>query len=55
MRALLKRLAVAEPLPRSLVPSITTPAYLAYCQALYAGNYQAAKSHVERNLADLNT
>ncbi|MCK6629942.1 MAG: creatininase family protein [Anaerolineae bacterium] len=41
-------------LPKKEVPSITTPAYLAYCQALYSGEYRAAKAHAERKLANLS-
>jgi len=41
-------------LPKKEVPSITTPAYLAYCQALYSGEYWAAKAHAERKLANLS-
>lgn len=39
--------------PKSAVPSISTAAYLAYCQAIYTGDYIAAKSHAERKLNDL--
>lgn len=40
-------------LPKSAVPSITTPAYIAYCQAMAAGDYAGAKRHAERKLANL--
>lgn len=40
-------------LPKSQVPSITTPAYLAHCQALYTADYRAARSHAERKLLNL--
>lgn len=40
-------------LPKKAVPSITTPAYLAYCQAMHAGDYRAAAAHAERKLLDL--
>lgn len=39
--------------PKSAVPSISTPAYLAHCQAIYAGNYREAKKQADRKLADL--
>ncbi len=40
-------------LPKKEVPPITTPAYLTHCQALYAGDYRAAKSYAEQKLANL--
>ena len=40
-------------LPKSQVPSITTPAYLAHCQALYTADYRAARIHAERKLGNL--
>jgi creatinine amidohydrolase len=40
-------------LPKREVPSISTPAYLAHCQAIYQGDYRAARSHAERKFADL--
>jgi creatinine amidohydrolase len=40
--------------PKSQVPSIGTPAYLAHLQALAAGDYRAAKAHADRKLADLS-
>lgn len=39
--------------PRASVPAVTTPAYLAFCQALCAGDYQAAREHAGRKLANL--
>lgn len=41
-------------LPRNQVPPMTTPEYLAHCQALYRGDYRAAKQHAERKLAALD-
>jgi creatinine amidohydrolase len=41
-------------LPKKDVPSVTTLAYLSYCQAIYQGDYRAAKGYVERKLADLS-
>lgn len=41
-------------LPKKEVPSLTTPAYLAHCQALYAGDYRVAKAQAERKLANLS-
>ncbi len=40
--------------PKSAVPSISTPAYLAHCQAIYAGDYREAKKQADRKLADLS-
>lgn len=40
--------------PKSAVPSISTPAYMAHCQALYTGNYREAKKQADRKLADLS-
>jgi creatinine amidohydrolase len=40
--------------PKSSVPSITTPAYLAFCQALYAGDYREAQGLIERKWANLS-
>lgn len=40
-------------LPKSEVPSIGTPAYLAYCHAIYTGDYASAKHYAERKLTDL--
>ena len=41
-------------LPKASAPPITTPAYVAYCDALYRGDYRAAKAHAERKLAVLS-
>jgi creatinine amidohydrolase len=40
--------------PKDRVPPVTTPAYIAFCQAMYAGEYQAARSHAERKLSNLS-
>ncbi|MBI1881629.1 MAG: creatininase family protein [Chloroflexi bacterium] len=42
-------------LPKKEVPPLTTPAYLAHCQALYAGDYRAAKAYAEQKLANLGS
>lgn len=39
--------------PKPEVPPITTPAYLAACQALYHGDYQGATAHLQRKLIAL--
>ncbi len=39
--------------PKQAVPSVTTPAYLAYCDAMARGDYSAAKAHAERKLLNL--
>jgi hypothetical protein len=36
------------------VPAVTTPAYVAYCQALFRGDYREAQQHAERKWADLS-
>lgn len=54
VRVLEKTLAQRQLLPKAAVPSITTPAYLAYCQAIYQGDYRAARTHAEKKLADLS-
>ena len=43
-----------DQLPKSQVPSISTPAYMAHCQALYRGNYREARAHAKQKLADLS-
>jgi creatinine amidohydrolase len=53
VRVLDKTADQRQKLPRSEVPSIGTPAYLAACQAIYAGDYAAAKAHLTRKLSDL--
>jgi creatinine amidohydrolase len=54
VRVLAKTTEQRRLLPKNLVPSITTPAYLAYCQAMYRGDYPAAKNFAEQKLADLS-
>jgi creatinine amidohydrolase len=54
VRVLEKIAAQRQLLPQAAVPSITTPAYLACCQAIYRGDYRAAKTHAEKKLADLS-
>jgi creatinine amidohydrolase len=41
--------------PKHEVPPITTPAYLAYCQALGRGDYADALAHAQRKLEDLGS
>lgn len=41
-------------LPKSQVPPIVTPAYRAFCQALFNGDYAGARQHAARKLADLS-
>ena len=41
-------------LPKDQVPPVVTPAYRAYCQAIYAGDYRAAQKHAERRRANLS-
>lgn len=53
VKVLSKTFEMRQQLPKSHVPSITTPAYLAYCQAIYNGDYEAAKRHIESKLGDL--
>lgn len=43
-----------QKMPKSLVPSVTTPAYVAYCQAVFAGDYDSARNHIERKWGDLS-
>lgn len=40
--------------PKNQVPPVTTPAYVAFCQAMYAGEYQAARSYAEQKLSKLS-
>ncbi|MBI5667401.1 MAG: creatininase family protein [Chloroflexi bacterium] len=54
VRVLEKTSEARRTLPKAQVPSVTTPAYLAYCQALYRGDYRTAKTVVEKKLADLS-
>jgi len=51
---LAKTQALREERIKSEVGSISTPAYLAHCQAMYASDYRAAKAYADRKLADLN-
>ena len=53
VKVLEKTAAQREVLPKRDVPGVTTPAYLAACQALYWGDYRAAKAHLERKWAAL--
>lgn len=54
-RVLQKTFEQRQQLPKALVPSITTPAYLQCCQALYNdGDYVQAKQLAEKKLADLS-
>ena len=39
--------------PKEQVPPVTTPAYLAFCQSLWLGDYPAARQHAARKLRDL--
>lgn len=45
--------SLRDQMPKSQVPSISTPDYLAHCQAIYRGDYRDAKACAERKLADL--
>ncbi|HVU14133.1 MAG TPA: creatininase family protein [Phototrophicaceae bacterium] len=53
VRVLARTFEQRQQLPKSAVPSVTTPAYIAFCQALAQGNYADAKRHAERKLANL--
>jgi hypothetical protein len=52
-RVLERLVQLRETQPKRLVPPVMTPAYVAYCQALAAGDYTGARAHAERKLADL--
>ncbi len=54
VKVLKKTYEQRQVMPKSLVPSITSPSYLAYCQAIYAGDYLLARQHIERKLGDLS-
>lgn len=54
VRVLEKTAHQRQIMPRSAVPSISTEAWLAHCQAIHAGDYRAARAHAERKLADLS-
>ncbi|MBC7813802.1 MAG: creatininase family protein [Burkholderiales bacterium] len=43
-----------QTLPKASVPSVTTAAYLTYCQAMQRGDYDEAKAHIERKFANLS-
>lgn len=53
VKVLEKTAAQRAVLPKHEVPAVTTPAYLAACEALYRGDYRAAKAHLERKWAAL--
>lgn len=54
VRVLSKTFELRQQLPKALVPSITTPAYLQSIQALFGGDYERAKQFAEMKLADLS-
>lgn len=54
VKVLAKTAAQRAAMPKQDVPSITTPAYLAYLQALQRGDYRAAQGHAERKYAALS-
>lgn len=54
VRVLAETQARRDERPKSTVPSIGTAAWLAYCQAMYRGDYRAAREAAERKLADLS-
>ncbi|MBN8638801.1 MAG: creatininase family protein [Anaerolineae bacterium] len=54
VRILSKTFEQRQQLPKALVPSITTPAYLQSIQALFGGDYERAKKFAEMKLADLS-
>lgn len=41
--------------PKEQVPPVTTPAYLAFCQSLWTGDYSAARQHAICKLQDLSS
>ncbi len=49
-----KTAAARQAQPKATVPSITTPAYLAFCQALHQGDYRAALRYAEQKWANLS-
>ena len=53
VRVLAKIADQQQSLPRAQIANVTTPAYLAYCQAIYVGDYAAARRHAEEKLGDL--
>ena len=54
VRVLERTLQERETRPKRMVPSLTTPAYLAHCQAIYSGAYALAQAEAERKLSDLS-
>ncbi|MBK8033665.1 MAG: hypothetical protein IPK17_30030 [Chloroflexi bacterium] len=54
VRVLSKTFELRQQLPKALVPSITTPAYLQSIQALFGGDCERAKQFAEMKLADLS-
>jgi creatinine amidohydrolase len=41
--------------PKRMVPALTTPAYLAHCQAIFRGDYHVAQAEAERKLSNLTS
>jgi creatinine amidohydrolase len=54
VRVLARTVTARAEQPKSFVPSVTTTAYLAYCQELFSGNYARAKQWAEQKLTDLS-
>lgn len=54
VRVLEQLLAERTAKPKSQVPPVATPAYIAYLQAMNAGDYSAAQQHAEARLSDLS-
>ncbi|MCB0212014.1 MAG: hypothetical protein KDJ52_21915, partial [Anaerolineae bacterium] len=42
-----------QAMPKKDVPSVSTPAYLAHCQAIYVGDYRQAKNLADKKYANL--
>lgn len=53
VKVLEKTAAARQAQPKAGVPSITSPAYLAYCQAMHQGDYRTALRHAEQKWASL--
>jgi len=53
VRVLAKTFEQRQQFAKSTVPSVITPAYIAFCQALAQGNYSEAKQYAERKLGNL--
>jgi creatinine amidohydrolase len=53
VRVLEEMTALRETHPRSVIPSLTTPDYLAACAALYSGEYRQGKAQADHKLAEL--